>query len=147
MLNKTVLMGRLVRDAELRKTTTGKSVTNFTLAVDRDFKSDDGERGCDFLDVIAWGSAAELVCSYFTKGRMMCVVGRLTVRRWTDKDGKERRNTEVSAENVYFCGDRPRDDEESGSRRDKLRQGVANAMNGESVFSDDAPVQSEELPF
>ena len=102
MLNKIILMGRLTRDPELRKTGNGTAVTSFTLAVDRDYKPQDGERETDFIDVVAWRSTAEFVSKYFTKGRMAVVEGRLQVRDWTDKDGAKRRSTEVIADSVYF---------------------------------------------
>ena len=102
MLNEIVLMGRLTRDPELRRTGNGTAVTSFSLAVDRDFKGQDGERETDFIDIVAWRSTAEFVSKYFTKGRMAVVKGRLQVRDWTDKDGAKRRSTDVLAENVYF---------------------------------------------
>lgn len=102
MLNKIVLMGRLTRDPELRKTGNSTAVTSFTLAVDRDYKPQDGERETDFIDVVAWRGTAEFVFKYFSKGRMAVVDGRLQVRDWTDKDGAKRRSTEVIADSVYF---------------------------------------------
>ena len=102
MLNKIILMGRLTRDPELRKTGNGTAVTSFTLAVDRDFKSQSGEKETDFIDVVAWRSTAEFVFKYFSKGRMAVVEGRLQIRDWTDKDGNKRRSAEVVADNVYF---------------------------------------------
>ena len=99
MLNRIVIMGRLVRDPELRTTQSGVSVTSFTLAVDRDFKNrDSGEKNTDFIDVVAWRQTAEFVCKYFGKGRM----------DWKDRDGNNRRSAEVVADNVYF-GDSKRD--------------------------------------
>ena len=95
-------MGRLTRDPELRKTGNGTAVTSFTLAVDRDYKPQDGARETDFIDVVAWRGTAEFVFKYFSKGRMAVVEGRLQVRDWTDKDGNKRRNTEVIADIVYF---------------------------------------------
>ena len=102
MLNKIILMGRLTRDPELRKTGNGTAVTSFILAVDRDYKPQDGERETDFIDIVAWRGTGEFVSKYFTKGRMAVVEGRLQVRDWTDKDGAKRRNTEVIADSVYF---------------------------------------------
>ena len=112
MLNKIILMGRLTLDPELRRTQSGTAVASFTLAVDRDYKPQDGERETDFIDVVAWRGTGEFVSKYFTKGRMAVVEGRLQVRDWTDKDGNKRRNTEVIADNVYF-GDSKRS--ESGT--------------------------------
>ena len=82
MLNKIFIMGRLTRDPELRRTQSGTAVTSFSLAVDRDFKSQSGEKETDFIDVVAWRSTAEFVAKYFTKGRMAVVEGRLQIREW-----------------------------------------------------------------
>ena len=102
MLNKIFLMGRLTRDPEMRRTGSGTAVVGFTLAVDRDFKAQDGERETDFVDIVAWRSTAEFVSKYFAKGRMAVVEGRLQIRDWTDKEGNKRRNAEVVADSVYF---------------------------------------------
>ena len=102
MLNKIILMGRLTRDPELRRTQSGTAVTSFSLAVDRDFKSQSGEKETDFIDIVAWRNTAEFVSKYFTKGRMAVVEGRLQIRDWTDRDGGKRRSAEVVADNVYF---------------------------------------------
>jgi len=108
MLNKIILMGRLTRDPELRRTQSGTAVTSFSIAVDRDFKSQSGEKETDFIDIVAWRSTAEFVSKYFSKGRMAVVEGRLQIRDWTDRDGGKRRSAEVIADNVYF-GDSRRD--------------------------------------
>ena len=115
MLNKIFIMGRLTRDPELRRTQNGTAVTSFTLAVDRDFKSQSGEKETDFIDVVAWRTTAEFVAKYFSKGRMAVVEGRLQLRDWTDKDGNKRRNAEVLADNIYF-GDAKKD-ADSGAKR------------------------------
>lgn len=116
MLNRIIIMGRLTRDPELRHTQSDTAVTSFTLAVDRDFKGEDGKRATDFIDVVAWRDAAEFVAKYFIKGRMAIVEGRLQLRDWKDKDGNARRSAEVIADNVYF-GDSKRD---SGAAEDSL---------------------------
>ena len=103
MLNKCFLLGRLTKDPEIRRTNGGTAVTSFTLAVDRDFKTN-GEKETDFIEVVAWRNTAEFVSKYFSKGRMAIVEGRLQIRDWTDKDGNKRRTAEVVADNVY-CGD------------------------------------------
>lgn len=114
MLNHIVIMGRLTRDPELRRTQNGTPVVSFSLAVDRDFKDKQtGERATDFIDVVAWRSTGEFVSKYFTKGRMAVVEGRLQIRDWTDKDGNKRRSAEVVADNVYF-GDSKREGGSSG---------------------------------
>lgn len=103
MLNHITIMGRLVRDPELRRTGSGVAVTSFTIACDRDFNpKDGGEKETDFIDCNAWRNTAEFVSKYFTKGSMAIVSGRLQIRNWTDKDGNKRRNAEVVADSVYF---------------------------------------------
>ena len=115
MLNHITIMGRLVRDPELRRTGSGIAVASFTVAVDRDFGSrDGGERETDFIDCVAWRQTGEFVSKYFTKGRMIVVSGRLQIRSWNDKDGNKRRTAEVVADNCYF-GDSRRDGESTGS--------------------------------
>ena len=108
MLNKIVIMGRLTRDPELRRTQSGTAVTSFSIACDRDFKSQSGEKETDFIDIVAWRGTAEFVSKYFTKGRMAIVEGRLQIRDWTDNNGGKRRSAEVVADNIYF-GDSKRD--------------------------------------
>lgn len=109
MLNHIVLMGRLTRDPELRRTGSGIAVASFTLAVDRDFTAQGAERETDFVDIVAWRNTAEFVSKYFTKGRMAVVSGRLQIRNWTDKEGNKRRSAEVVADNVYFGESKRRD--------------------------------------
>ena len=114
MLNHITIMGRLVRDPELRRTGSGVAVASFTVAVDRDFGGrDGGEKETDFIDCVAWRQTGEFVSKYFTKGRMAVVSGRLQIRSWTDKDGNKRRTAEVVADNVYF-GDSKRDGDTAG---------------------------------
>lgn len=113
MLNRIIIMGRLTRDPELRRTQSGIAVAAFSLAVERDYKSQSGERETDFIDCVAWRGTAEFVSKYFSKGRMAVVEGRLQIRPWTDRDGNKRRSAEIVAENVYF-GDSKRDSNNSG---------------------------------
>lgn len=97
MLNRVFVMGRLVRDPELRRTANNKPVTNFTLAVDRDRQEE-----TDFIDVVAWNATAEFIERFFKKGSMMIASGRLQQRKWEDKDGNSRTSYEVLADQVYF---------------------------------------------
>ena len=106
MLNHIVLMGRLTRDPELRRTGSGVAVASFTIACDRDF-GQNGQKETDFIDVTAWRNTAEFVDKYFNKGRMAVVSGRLQIRSWTDKDGNKRKTAEVVADNVYFGDSKP----------------------------------------
>lgn len=117
MLNKIFIMGRLTRDPELRSTQSGTPVASFSLAVDRDFKEQDGSRATDFIDCVAWRSSAEFVDKYFSKGRMAVVEGRLQIRDWTDKEGNKRRNAEVIVTSIYFGDSKKDGDSASGSYR------------------------------
>ena len=113
MLNHIVIMGRLTRDPELRTTQSGVSVTSFTVAVDRDFGGrDGGERQTDFVDCVAWRQTGEFVSKYFHKGSMIVVSGRLQSRKWQDREGNNRVNWEINADNVYV-GESRRDGDSS----------------------------------
>lgn len=101
MLNKVILMGRLTRDPELRRTGNGTAVAGFSVAVERNYITGE-ERATDFIDCVAWRSTAEFICKYFTKGSMIVVDGSIQTRKWTDKDGNNRRSVEVLAESCYF---------------------------------------------
>ena len=144
MLNKIIIMGRLTRDPELRRTASSTAVADYTLAVDRDFKSQNGEKSTDFIDVVAWRNTAEFVAKYFTKGRMAVVEGRLQIRDWKDKDGNNRRSAEVVAENVYF-GDSKRDGAPAGDYAAPMG-GYAAPVSTTSSFSE---IEDEDgdLPF
>ena len=121
MLNRIVILGRLTRDPELSATQAGVSVTSFSVAVDRDFGGrDGGERQTDFIDCVAWRSTGEFVSKYFHKGSMIVVSGRLQSRKWQDREGNNRTNWEINADNVYFGesrrdGDSNRGDNYTGS--------------------------------
>lgn len=106
MLNHIDLMGRMTRDPELRQTPAGTSVCSFSLACERDFSSNDGQRGVDYIDCVAWRGTGEFVANHFGKGAMICVSGRLQIRDWTDKDGNKRRSAEVNVDNAYFTGEK-----------------------------------------
>lgn len=103
MLNNIIIMGRMVADPELRTTPAGVTVTTFRIACDRDFKNKEtGERGVDFVNIIAWRGNAEFIARNFSKGSMIVVNGRLQVRGYTDNEGNNRYATEIVAANVYF---------------------------------------------
>lgn len=99
MLNHVSIMGRLTKDVELRRTSSGTAVANFTLACDRDFSK---EKETDFIECVAWGKTGEFAQKYFSKGKMAIVAGRLQIRKWEDKNGNKRSTAEVVAENIYF---------------------------------------------
>ena len=141
MLNKVVIMGRFTKDPELRRTGSGTAVTSFSLACDRDFKSQSGEKETDFIEVVAWKNTAEFVSKYFSKGRMAVVEGRLQIRDWTDKAGNKRTTAEVVADNVYFA-------DSKRSESDENQKENFNALSGR--LSDGfVPISEEngEIPF
>ena len=145
-LNRVVIMGRLTRDPELRRTGSGISVTSFALAVDRDFSpKDGGERETDFIDCVAWRSTGEFVSKYFAKGSMAVVSGRLQIRTWEDKEGNKRRTAEIVADSVYF-GDskRSNDQQRAVPAADTQRY---NAPEPQSVEFEELDNDDERLPF
>ena len=112
-LNFSAIHGRLTRDVEVRRTGSGISVANFTVAVDRDVKGQDGNKETDFFDCVAWRGTADFVSKYFHKGSQIIVAGKMQSRKWTDKNGQSRTSWELVADNIYFCG----------SKQDNAQQG------------------------
>ncbi len=145
MLNHIVLMGRLVRDPELRYTQANVPVASFRIAVDRDFGGrDGGDRQADFIDCVAWRQTGEFVSKYFTKGRMIAVSGRLQMRDWTDRDGNKRTSAEVVADSVYF-GDSKRDGE--NGRDAGYSRGNDDYNRGNSYDNRSASAPAQTNPF
>lgn len=131
MLNVAIIMGRLTRDPELRRTGSGIAVASFTVAVDRDYTPEGQEKETDFIDCVAWRQTGEFVEKYFKKGSMIVVKGRLQIRGWTDKDGNKRRTAEIVADNVYF------------GESKKSSEGCNSTQNG---FQGYQPQQSYQQP-
>ena len=150
MLNHITIMGRFVRDPELRRTGSGIAVASFTLAVDRDFKSSNGgDKEVDFIDCVAWRQAGEFVSKYFTRGRMAVVSGRLQIRSWTDKDGNKRRTAEVVADNVYFA-DSKSENAASGTQQSAPASYGTPAYSAPSYPASDFAMREDDdaqLPF
>lgn len=101
-MNKAILVGRLTRDPELKSTANGTNVCSFSVAVNRRYKNAEGNYDADFINCTAWRQTAEFVSKYFTKGRMIGVVGSIQTRNYDDKDGKKVYVTEVAADEVHF---------------------------------------------
>ena len=142
MLNKAILMGRLVADPELRATPNNTPVCSFTLAVNRRTKPDE-QQVADFLDIVAWGKTAEFVSKYFSKGQLVAVAGRIQSRMWEDKQGNKRKSVEVVAEEVHFA--EPKRDSQS---RNDLPQGGFDPMAGLGGNAFAAlPGDDNDLPF
>lgn len=138
MLNHITAAGRLTKDPELRRTQNGVAVASFTIACDRDIKDASGNKQTDFIDCVAWRNTAEFVDKYFTRGRMAIVSGRLQMREWTDKNGNNRRNAEILAENVYFA-----DSKRAVENTEKNETKEA----AQTVDFDQVEIDDDELPF
>lgn len=140
MLNVVVLTGRLTADPELRKTTSGISVTSFSIAVDRRYRSGE-ERQTDFINIVAWRSSAEFVANYFKKGQLIAIEGSIQTRRYQDKDGNNRTAFEVVANNVQFAESKRSDG--AISMDGEAPASFSNADSGEfTEFASD-----DDLPF
>lgn len=142
MLNRVEIMGRLVRDAELRCTASGTPVASFSLAVESDYKTPNGEKVTDFYDVIAWRNTANFICQHFTKGRMIVVAGRLKTETWTDKNtGKGKKTIRIVAESVYF-GDSKKDDGATATQTT-----TPYSSSAPQGFTEISGVEDDDLPF
>lgn len=137
MVNNVVIMGRMVRDPELRQLDNGTSVTSFSVAVDRNYvDKTTNERQADFLNVVAWRQTADFVCKYFHQGDMIALEGSLQSRKYTDKDGNNRTAIEIVANNISFCGGK------NGGNAN-ANAGAASATMVANAPSED----NDELPF
>lgn len=140
-LNKIIVMGRIVNDIELKKTQSGVEVCSFKVACDRDFKSADGKKECDFIPVVAWRNTASFLAKYFGKGRMVVVDGKLQSRQWTDKNNNRRTEWEIQAENVYFADSK----QSNGGGQNNVVAAQETANNEFAEIEDD--FSEENLPF
>lgn len=141
-MNKAILMGNLTRDPEMRTTQSQVPVCTFTLAVERRFKSQSGERQADFINVVAWRQQAEFVAKYFHKGSRMVVVGSIQTRTYDDKDGNKRTATEVVADEIHFG-----DSKKSDSGYESRPAGGASAPTAAVDGFFPAPDDDTSLPF
>ena len=145
MLNRIVLIGRLTRDPELRFTPNGKAVCSFTLAVDRPFSGQDGNREADFISIVVWNKQGENCAQYLAKGRMAAVDGRLQIRNYEGNDGQRRYVTEVIADRVVFLSPKG----EGASAGGYTAAPAAPAFGGSfgAAPGDDMPMTSDDLPL
>ena len=144
-INQVILMGRLTRDPEVRTTSTGKTLTSFSIAVDRGGQED----AADFFDVTAWEKLGELVSQYLSKGRRCLVQGRLRQDSWDDKEtGKKRTRVEVVATDVTFL-DGPNGDSQGGQSSYSNAGASQNKKSDDVVIEDidDKPIDLSEIPF
>lgn len=146
MLNRVVLMGRLVADPELKTTQTGVSVTSFRIAVDRNYVKQGEERKADFIDIVCWRQQAEFVCRYFGKGAMIAVDGQLQTRTYQAKDGTNRYVVEVLADNVSFTGERRDSNNYGGNTYGGSQSYNAPSYGGGQSYGAPAPQQAYQAP-
>ena len=139
MLNLVALMGRFTRDPELKTTSSGVSVTSFTLAVERDYVKQGEERLADFIDVVAWRNTADFVCKYFRKGQLVAVQGSIQTQSYTDKDGNKRKAMEVVASNVHFA--------EGKKEQSKQAPSSPSTSNQAPTEYAEVPTPDDDLPF
>lgn len=146
MLNRVVLIGRPVRDPELRYTPAGVAVTQFTLAVDRPFTSQGGEKEADFIPVVTWRQLAETCANYLRKGRLAAVEGRIQIRNYENNEGKRVYVTEIIADNVRFLESGNNNRRSSEEEPDEPRR---NNSNRDPFQDDGKPIDlsTDDLPF
>ena len=156
MLNKVILMGRMVSDPELKTTTSNLSVASFSVAVERNYVKQGSERETDFINVVAWRQTAEFVCKYFSKGQWIALDGTLQTRSYKDRDGNNRYITEVVTDNVYFTGDRKNDNSSQQSTTKNTKQNNTRQSNNQynnppannhGGYSDYEMPTDDDLPF
>ena len=137
--NKVILVGNMTADPELKQTQGGLSICSFSIAVNRRFKSENGQQDCDFITIVAWRQQAEFVCKYFKKGQAILVCGSLQTRSWTDNQGNKRYATEVVADEVSFVGNN------SSNTEAKAQPYMPSAYTSNNQNFEEIP--SEGLPF
>lgn len=152
MLNVVAIMGRLVADPELRTTQAGVNVCKFRIACDRNFARQGEQRQADFVDIVAWRAQADFVCKYFSKGSLIAIKGRIQTRNYQDKNGNNRTDFAVVAENIHFGGSK-------GTNSAKVDDGGEAAPRSEAWPKADPPANyggvddfsviddSDDLPF
>ena len=145
MINRVVLMGRLVSDPEKRTTSSGLSVASFRLAVDRGYQRGDGGQTADFISCVAWRQTADFICNYFSKGRMIALEGKLQSRSYEDREGNKRNVLEVVVDQVSFTGEKPLPGHQSGERGvDAIADKWAAAQAPQAV---PAPPTGQQMPL
>lgn len=143
-MNKAILVGNLTKDPEMRTTPNGVSVTSFTVAVNRRYKSQDGQQQTDFINCVAWRGTAEFIAKYFTKGSKIGVAGTIQTRTYDDQNGNKRYVTEVSVDEAEFAGSKAQN---TGVQKPSEQESrTADELFAEEL-SDFQPADDAELPF
>jgi single-strand DNA-binding protein len=142
MLNRVILIGRLTRDPELRYTPAGVGVTTFTLAVDRPFSNQGGEKEADFINIVTWRQLAETCANYLRKGKLTAVEGRIQIRNYENNEGKRIYVTEVVADNVRFLESMNGGNNNGGNNNNSSRSSDPFAGDGQPI-----EISDDDLPF
>lgn len=145
--NKVILMGNLTRDVEMRTTPSGQTVANFSLAVSRSWKDQNGQtqEQTSFINCVAWGKVGEIIAQYTSKGSPLLVSGRLDQRSYEDKDGNKRQAVEVNVEDFNFIGGGRGDDASAPASAPKSTSSKSKDVVIEDI--DDKPIDLSEIPF
>lgn len=148
MLNKVILMGRIAQDLEVRQTPSGVAVLQFAVAVERNFKGQNGEKQTDFINCVAWRNQAEFIGKYFNKGRMIALEGNLRTRTYDDKNGTKHYVTEVFIDNVSFTGEKS-DDLQQNNQSSQQNSNSAPANEDLSIgdMADFDVLSDDGVPF
>ena len=147
-MNKVILIGRLARDPEMRTTISGSNVTRFTLAVTRTYQDQNGERGADFINCVAWRKQAENIAKYCTKGTQVAVEGRIQTGSYDAQDGSKRYTTDIICDNVTFLGSRNSDANSAGNN--DVEHSMPTSDISEDPFKDfgeEIALSDDDLPF
>lgn len=155
-MNKVMLIGRLANDPDLRFTAgSGTAVARFSLAVDRRFSGKDGQKEADFIRIVAWNKAAEIIANYMSKGRQIAISGRIQTGSYDDKDGKKVYTTEVIVEDFQFLDNKGNSNgNAAGNQSSKPQYGANNEyaaapdFGGDTGFGDEmTPIDDGDIPF
>lgn len=147
MLNRVILMGRLTAEPDYRTTQSGVAFVRLGLAVERDFKGQNGERQTDFLNIIAWRQTADFVSKYFHKGQLVAVQGSIQTGSYTDKDGNKRMSFDIVADQVYFAEPKRDNSQQPQSDIAGTSANAPQAYDNYSNYGEFAPVNDSDLPF
>lgn len=147
--NKVILMGNLTRDVEMRTTPSGQSVANFSLAVSRSWKGQDGQQQeqTSFINCVAWGKAGEIIAQYVSKGNSLLVSGRLDQRSYDDKDGNKRQAVEVVVEDFNFVGGGNRSDSSADTSSYQSSANTSKQKDVAPTEINDDPIDLSDIPF
>lgn len=150
-MNKTIIIGNLTKDVETRTTQNGKTTSNFTVAVQRNYKNGDGEREADFIPVVAWGTTAEICSKYLDKGKKVAVSGRIQTRSYDAQDGSKRYVTELVADEVQLLTPQSTDSNSNSSQKPNTKnnnqQNSSRPKPNEYEPMADMSEIDEEMPF